>query len=340
MANRGLKFNRNINTHFALPLMGLTVFAIVQFTPIASRLWNNVGLLHLSRAMTSEVPVVQQQSAIKAENWIHRATNADGENMSAWRWLGFALLSQGRENEAVETWRNGGGQVESEFMQRGLFSQQVGDSENAITWYRLGQKLQPQVGDWWYYQGLVFVENDQWSSAMKAFTTGLPLILNTVGQSDFYYQQGIVNLRETTKPDFATALSMFDKALNENQFASDDQLIETHFQRAEVLRKTGHSVEALNEYNLVIDYNPDDYRANLMAGILFWQLKNDAKTATRLLKKAISLNPNLVPPRLILANMYYYIGQADMAREMYESVLVIEPNNKAALEQLVILNNK
>jgi len=95
--------------------------------------------------------------------------------------------------------------------------------------------------------------------------------------------------------------------------------------------RQGNYKEALNEYNLAIEGDPNNalYYAN--RGLAHQKLFNHNQAITDL-EKAISLNPNYTKTYPRLATCYITMGNMIKATEITDKGLALEPNNESLLK--------
>jgi tetratricopeptide (TPR) repeat protein len=270
---------------------------------------------------------------IPAERLLNRAVTLSSHNNSAWRTLGFILAIKGQERAARVAWQSANGMTE-EFIQRGEKARHSGRYDEALVWYERGQAVDPSLGDWHYYKGLAYEGMGQWEEALAVFQSALSLPVGEIGKSDIYYQIGWLQSRRIRPLDFEAALRAFDRAITQNQFSNDMFVISSHYERGETLRRLGLYREAWQEYEWVIGRRPEHYGALVNLGLLYWQIEQDAGQAEVKLAKAISLRPNIKWAYLGLAGVYQESGREFEAMNMYKQVLILDPQDSVAHQQI------
>jgi tetratricopeptide (TPR) repeat protein len=103
---------------------------------------------------------------------------------------------------------------------------------------------------------------------------------------------------------------------------------ELHYQRARELLQTGLERQAVEELQLVIDYDPEDPRPYRDLATLHWKagrLEEALKSATR------ALHWEQTPEgHLLLARIYVEQGKVEEARAQLDAAMRLDPNNTAA----------
>jgi tetratricopeptide (TPR) repeat protein len=305
---------------------------VLRGPALLGRAWGNAGMVKLARALVAPNDSTFQ-AVVQAEAMFRDAVaRAPGEH-SACRGLGFALAAQGREDEAIAAWQAVEG-IAWEFVWQGGQAWIAGQYQDALTWYKRAVRIEPGLGDAWYYMGLTYGRLEQWEEALTAYQRGLDLPLSEIGQSDVYYRVGWVQFRKIEASDPMTALAAFDAAIALDQFSREVGVVEAHLQRAAVLHVLDRDAEALSEYEWVIERQPEDYWAYVNAAALYWQLERDVERVESMLMAAIALRPDYDVAYLRLALLYLNLGKKAEAIEVYRQVLSFDPQNEAASEQL------
>jgi tetratricopeptide (TPR) repeat protein len=117
----------------------------------------NVGLLILARSLSSADPLEPEAAGPDmtgrehARRWLQVATQIDTGNAGAWRGLGFALIAQGHDSAAIAAWQTAGDMAQ-EFIARGQALMQQ-DPQSALTWYEWASRIDPGSCPAKYFSG-------------------------------------------------------------------------------------------------------------------------------------------------------------------------------------------
>jgi tetratricopeptide (TPR) repeat protein len=126
-------------------------------------------------------------------------------------------------------------------------------------------------------------------------------------------------------------LAQFQEELKHAELAFAEHT-ELHFQRAEQFLRDGDERQAIEEFQQVIDYDPDDprpYRELAAIYLRAGRFEEASKMANRSLQRDASPEAYL-----LLARTYLSEGKLDDARAQLEIVASLEPGNTAAAEML------
>ena len=110
--------------------------------------------------------------------------------------------------------------------------------------------------------------------------------------------------------------------------------VQTHYARGEVLRKLDRKREAMKEYEWVIAHRPSDYWAHVHLGSLTWELNGDAARTETLFLLAMDIDNGNKWAYRGLGLVYQETGRREEAVEAYRQVLVLDPTDVVANEQL------
>lgn len=311
----------------------LSILALFGPT-LLSFAWSSVGLAMLGRALIDGPDLLVIQTATKAEALLRQSTAYASENCYAWRGLGFALAAQGREGEAIVAWQ-AAGEMAKEFIEWGTTARKAARYQEALTWYGRAALVEPELRTPWYYIGLTYEQMEEWEQAAEAYREGLQRsVISGIQPSDIYFRLGWISERKLPGQDGQTVLALYDQALYLDIFSNVWTQVQTHYSRGEVLRKLGRKREAMKEYEWVIAHCPSDYWAHVHLGSLTWELDRDAAQAEALFLRAIDIDNGNKWAFKGLGLVYQEIGRRDGAVEAYRWVLVLDPTDVVANEQL------
>ncbi len=102
-----------------------------------------------------------------------------------------------------------------------------------------------------------------------------------------------------------------------------------------LLRRAGRFHDALNAYEQALKHQaqgPEEIRLN--RAVIFSDDLQQPDKAVRELNQALAINPNYAPALMNLANAHEDLSDRESAREVYERLLVLAPNDPDALSRL------
>jgi tetratricopeptide (TPR) repeat protein len=109
---------------------------------------------------------------------------------------------------------------------------------------------------------------------------------------------------------------------------------------ARLQRQAGQYARALASYQEALERHvtrPEEVHLN--RGVIFSDYLNQYDAAERELKKALGINPAYVPALINYANLYEDLGRRELAAQMYERMLALEPDSSTALARYAGLKN-
>jgi tetratricopeptide (TPR) repeat protein len=105
-------------------------------------------------------------------------------------------------------------------------------------------------------------------------------------------------------------------------------------------RHTGQYSRALASYQEALERHvtrPEEVHLN--RGVIFSDYLNQYDAAERELKKALEINPIYVPALINYANLHEDLGRRELAAQMYERMLALEPESPTALARFAGLKD-
>ncbi len=136
------------------------------------------------------------------------------------------------------------------------------------------------------------------------------------------------------------ALTLLEQALAQPAFSDSHIEISAHLTKADILRVLERFEEAVSEYEWVVAHDSDRYWAYMGLGMSWWQGYGNADRAEEALNEAAALEPGWQYAYHWLGDIYSSTGRRDMALDMYEKVLEIDPENEKAKEQVTALQGE
>jgi len=350
-----------------LIFFAIIVLAGVSLRALESRWYANIGQLQLARAMMTTSETQKQVAATNSEKWLRNAIFADGNNTAAQRGLGFALLAQGREDEAVEAW--GDDLMFLETIVRGNLFFNNSFYSSSLKWYELASKISPENWVSFYKIGLVYSKTENWfeavryqkeaiarcsgnrdpwfelgmalsrignfNEARKVFSVGALLDDGEIGRSDIYYQIGKIELEQglETNTSWEKAQYFFDQALEQGDFSNINYEANTLHAYGKHFASIGQKLRAIKYYEKELSLTPNRYWTRIALGDTYFKSgqTNPAKIEYKI---AQELNPKLKWSYIRLADIYLSSGDKELAKNEYVKFLNIVPGDQVVLDAL------
>jgi tetratricopeptide (TPR) repeat protein len=235
----------------------------------------------------------------------------------------------------TEAWQ-GTGYTAARAIDRASAAQAAGRDEEALVWLWRAIALQSEVGDGWHELGLWYQKRQMWSQAAYAFERALDSGgFDRISPGDPAYYVGLLYQSRLDPPDLRRAIKFYDQALTVHQFSTEAILADCHYQRGEILRLEGNSVEEyIAAYELAVAAYPQHVWAHARLGYAYYQRDRDVTAAEAELKTALSLAPSDKWLYIVLGDIYLRDGHKEQARVEYHQALEIDPSFSGALARL------
>lgn len=247
----------------------------------------------------------------------------------------------GLARRITEAWQ-GTGYTQARAIDRAIAAQATGRDAEAMVWLWRAITLQPEVGDGWHELGLWYQKREMWSQAAYAFERALDSgRFDRVSPSDPAYYSGLLYQSRLEAPDLGRALGFYDLALAVHQFSTEAILADCYYQRGEVLRLEGNSVdEYIAAFELALAANPNHAWAHARLGQAYYKRDGNVSSSVAELEAALALAPQDRWIYVILGDVYRLDGQEQQARAEYERALAIDPQFAAAHDRLQRMDNE
>ncbi len=240
----------------------------------------------------------------------------------------------------TDAWR-GEAYTQAQAIDTAKAAQAAGRPEEALVWLWRAVALQPEVGDARYQLGLWYQELQLYPEAVRAFERALEIgDFERVSPSDPAYHAGLLYQSRLDPRDPARALALYDSALALNQFSTPAKLADCHYQRGEILRGEGHSIEEyIAVFEAAIASDPLHAWAHARLGYAYYQRDGNVAAAEAELEKAIALKPTDRWLYVILGDIYRLEERREEARAEYDQALEIDPDFEAARSRLQAMDD-
>lgn len=296
------------------------------------RIWQNIAYIGLNRDLaTFDYP------SLSTKKRFQRAIVSWPDNTSAKR--GWALLLFLQQDEAAAAvWSDLPSGI-SEVMAWGRRARRYQHLERASDWYHFATQVESTLADPWYFLGSIAETSGQYGLAQEFYLEGIKRDrFEVVGRSDFLERLGGLS-RQKMKDNGEIALRWYNSAIREEDFHQRD-IAYAFYGRAELYRQRNEFKAAIADYQRVLALQPRNYWANIHLGVLMWSVERDAETALELLRRAAEQEPELIWSYRNQGDIYTALGVWSKAKEMYQRVVTIDPDNQYALDNLRVLEDE
>ena len=238
----------------------------------------------------------------------------------------------------VDEWLRAGLTAE-DFISTGEEARKAEQYEEAMAWYERAMRLEPGLGDPWYYVGLLYENQQQWLGALDAYERAIASgRFRQVCRSSPHYRAGIIYQRHLNPRQPENALAAYEAALAADNFSSTAEAADCHYKRGEVLRwQKARPDEYIVEFRRAIALNPRHSWAHILLGLAIYGRDKDATAAEAELLKALELAPQSKWVYYHLGEVYRQEGRTGKAATMYEQALEIDPDFETAQKRLATL---
>lgn len=256
---------------------------------------------------------------------------AESNVLSVRRGAGLILIQHGVDvTNLADVWKRMPA-ASAEAKVWALRQESNGQYKSSARWYELIGLVDADLGDPWYFAGEMYMEADDFSSAMNAYEVALKRQeSDQIGRGDIILRLGDVS---RLLGDMPSASMLYSDAIEAGDFRAKS-VAEAYFKRAGVYRKEHLFSQALQDYRLVLQQQPRNYWAHIHAGWLVWQVEGNWQEAVALLQEAIELEPDMRWGYRTLADVYVATNEIDLAVELYEQTVALYPQDEHAIAQL------
>ena len=232
-----------------------------------------------------------------------------------------------------------GGVKANDFLSEGEQAYKNKSNEEALSWYRRVQIIEPVSSDLLYFMGLVYQSQGDFLKAAQAFNQAIEIgNPQRVRLSDLYYRLGLTYQAESKIRDLEKALAMYNAALTSDWFSTSEIKADVYYKRGEIYLWQGRDpLSFIAEFRQAIALQPSHRWAHLRLGSAIYQAYHDAKLAETEIIQALLLWPDDANKYLgyqILGDIYRDSGLIDKATAAYREALKLNPDDSATIESL------
>jgi tetratricopeptide (TPR) repeat protein len=250
-----------------------------------------------------------------------------------------ALEAQSPGLRLLDEWSRAG-LTAGDFIDRGNEARKAEQYDEAMIWYRRAMRLEPDLGDPWYYVGLAYEGQQQWLQALDAYERVIVSgRLVRVHRSSPHLRTGILYQRWLDPHQPESALAAFELALELDDFASAAEAADCHYRRGQLLRgQKADPGEYMAEFQRAVELDSEHISARIMVGLTIYEQERNASAAAAELLRAQELAPKNKWVYYHLGEIYRQEGRVTEAGIMYRQALEFDPAFEDALKRLQALN--
>ncbi len=210
------------------------------------------------------------------------------------------------------------------------------DWSNALLWYTRARNLH-ENSTILFKLGRIYEFSEEPLLAFEVYTRALQI--NTFETNEVDISNTLVRLASIYRNkhnDPNTALLLADQALELDRFGTHlDEKAEAYYLQGEIGALQGRTPSfCIEKYQRALEISPKHYWVNLRLGIEYYRAGLALETAVAQMQYAISLQPESKWGYLLLANLYAEVGNVVEAKQYYEHVLILAPDDLTALKFL------
>ena len=265
------------------------------------------------------------------------------EEMEAERGAGPSTSAGGLTSpeQMVAAWRRAGFNT-GDMLALGEQARDDGSYGEARLWYERAAQLSPELGDPWYYLGLLFEKQQQWPEALEALEKATASSsFRQVHRSSPSYRLGMLYQRQFDPPLLENALAAFKAAMAADDFESSAEAADCSYRLGDVQRLQGADPSIyLPAYQRATELTPRHAWAHARLGEGYYTHEQDAAKAEVELLRAVELAPDAKWFRVMLGDLYRQEGQSARARLEYRQALEIDPDFQAAQKRLEAMGDE
>lgn len=208
--------------------------------------------------------------------------------------------------------------------------------KNALWWYKQALLLEPEIGDPWYFQGLMLEENNNFDEALLLYEEALSANkFYRTDYSDILYRIGFI-YQDKKEPQ--KALHLFDLALDENSFFNDKTKAAAYYERGIIYDQLGYDPKfAKGEYEKAVLLSPSHRWARLRYGYAIYWTTGDISAAEDEILSALQRwpkDPYRKWPYIFLGEIYKDSMMINQAIGAFEAALYEDPNDQYVIDCL------
>jgi tetratricopeptide (TPR) repeat protein len=240
----------------------------------------------------------------------------------------------------VDEWLRAG-LTTGDFITRGEEAHKAKQYDEAMAWYERAMRLEPGLGDPWYYVGLLYENQQQWLPALDAYERAVATKrFIQVHRSSPHYRAGILYQGRLDPSQPEKALAAYEAALDADDFSSRVEATDCHYKRGRILYgQMADPSEYVAEFRRTIELDPGHVWAHILLGVSIYDQDRDITAAEAELLRALELDPQNKWAHYYLGEVYRREGRTDEAAAMYRQALTIDPDFEAAQKRLQVLND-
>jgi len=315
-----------------LSLVAILIVA-VSSRPLIYAFETNLGFVLLSKTINSQT---QHNLLADAETWFQRSeTMSDSMPVEAYQGLGLVAFHAGDDENASAHFRKAGLSA-ADMLAYGHTAAALNQPEDAQRWYKLTTQQFPNMGDAWYYLGLMYQEQGLLSQAQSAYAAGVSAPDRIeIGSSDLYF--GLADMARLQN-NYAYAQHLYEQALQSDSFSFQYAKVNTLDQLAAIYIRQQKYQKAIPLLEQAIDRSPSFDWPYFRLGTAYYLCCQDTERAISYLNQGIETSPDNPWGYVLLGDIYLAEGDRELARTLFRKSLELRPNWTVAEERLLAMD--
>lgn len=244
---------------------------------------------------------------------------------------------QNLNSRIAQEWQAAGFTTE-DFVAAGELAARAKEYSAAMIEYNRAARLEPGLGDPWYYLGLMFEAQEQWDDALAAYERAATADhLRRIGRSNPHYRTGLVHQQQ--EPELEKALRAYELAATVNDFSSLEDAADCQYRIGDILRAQKADLREIKAaYEKAIELDPKHAWAHVRLGQTYYSQTGDFSLAATEIQKGLDLLPNEPWIYVVLGDLNLQDGRRMEAAAMYRHALEVKPDFEPALQRLSVMD--
>lgn len=317
----------------------MCVFILFGRANLLSVIYSNTAILMVNKSLTVQLEKTNTQQLNYAELLFKKALDYNSQNTSAWRGLGTLSMIQGNIDDALNFWEKGALTAQDFF----YVAEQYRSSkqyQQALKWYDIAVRMDPELVDAWYYMGLSYEAIEQWDAALAVYNVAKSATNNlVVGKSQILFRIGFYYEARIIPPQNQKAFDLYERAITLDDFPDAISKARVLVQEGIIFQKQEDLLASESKYKEALALYPDYFQALFRLGRLQWEKDKDIFSAKRLIGRAIEIQPDNIWGYKTMAEIYAENKEPLKAAYFYCYVLKIAPQDKDANWYIKHLNS-
>lgn len=240
-------------------------------------------------------------------------------------------------HRTIAAWQRGSFTLD-DIISAGRRAFEQGKYRESLLWYERALNFLPRSSDLWYFIGRSFASLQDSDLALKSYQRAINLnTFSKVGLSSVYCYTAEVNRHGLHPPNHEAAWSLYNLAINLNEFGETREASYCHYKVGEIYWWSGYTDQSIIYFRKAIELDPNNPWAYLFLGKAYYRRDGDIPVAESYITQSISLYPDNPWAYFELGEIYREAGFLAKAKDMYAKALEVDENFDYARERIIEL---